>query len=73
MNAMSAISWTDHSFPPWFGCSRVSPACDHCYAETWTVGRFHKAEWGPRAPRVRSAPSTYGNDDYVQVPDAPGF
>jgi hypothetical protein len=54
---MSAISWTDHSFAPWFGCTRVSPACDHCYAETWTVGRFGKAGWGPRSPWVRSAPS----------------
>jgi protein gp37 len=55
----SQISWTDHSFAPWFGCTRVSPACDHCYAEHWTVGRFKKAEWGAHARRVRSAPSTW--------------
>jgi protein gp37 len=56
---MSAISWCDHSFPPWFGCTKVSPACDHCYAEDWTVRRFRKAVWGPHATRVRSAPSTW--------------
>jgi protein gp37 len=56
---MSAISWTDHSFAPWFGCAKVSPACDHCYAEDWTVRRFHKAAWGAHAARVRSAPSTW--------------
>lgn len=36
-----------------------SPACDHCYAEHWTVTRFGKAGWGPRAERVRSAESTW--------------
>lgn len=29
----SAIEWTDHTFNPWWGCAKVSPACDHCYAE----------------------------------------
>jgi protein gp37 len=28
---MSAISWCDAAFAPWFGCSKVSPAYDHCY------------------------------------------
>ena len=27
------ISWADHTFNPWWGCTHVSPACDHCYAE----------------------------------------
>ena len=31
----SRIEWTDHTFNPWWGCTKVSPACDHCYAETW--------------------------------------
>ncbi len=55
---MSAISWTDHSFAPWFGCAKVSPACDHCYAEAWTLC-FRKAGWGPHAARARSAASTW--------------
>lgn len=29
----SKISWTDHTFNPWIGCQKVSPACDNCYAE----------------------------------------
>lgn len=29
----SKIEWTDHTFNPWWGCQKVSPACDHCYAE----------------------------------------
>ena len=31
----SKIEWTDHTFNPWTGCTKVSPACDHCYAESW--------------------------------------
>ncbi len=30
---LTTIAWTDFSFNPWVGCSKVSPACDHCYAE----------------------------------------
>lgn len=26
------ISWTDETWNPTVGCSRVSPGCDHCYA-----------------------------------------
>jgi protein gp37 len=29
----TAISWCDATFNPWWGCQKVSPACDHCYAE----------------------------------------
>lgn len=27
------IEWTYHTWNPFVGCSKVSPACDHCYAE----------------------------------------
>lgn len=33
MAANTAIEWADHTFNPWWGCTKVSPACDHCYAE----------------------------------------
>lgn len=26
------ISWTDHTFNPWWGCTKVAPGCDNCYA-----------------------------------------
>lgn len=37
MGENSKISWTHHTHNPWWGCTKVgnSPACDHCYAETW--------------------------------------
>ena len=34
MGKDSRIEWTHHTFNPWWGCVRVSAACDHCYAET---------------------------------------
>lgn len=30
----SKIAWTDDTFNPWWGCKRVGPGCDHCYAAT---------------------------------------
>jgi protein gp37 len=32
MSAKSAIEWTDATWNPVTGCTRVSPGCDHCYA-----------------------------------------
>lgn len=45
----SGIEWTDHTFNPWWGCVKISPACTHCYAATF-AGRFG-LEWGPNARR----------------------
>jgi protein gp37 len=36
---MSAIEWTDVTWNPTVGCSRVSPGCDGCYA----IGVAHRA------------------------------
>lgn len=51
----SGIPWTHHTLNPWVGCTKVSPACDHCYAEVWDA-RFagDTRHWGPRAPRRRT-------------------
>ena len=46
----SAIEWTHHTFNPWWGCTKVSPGCKHCYAETW-ARRVGADVWGLRAPR----------------------
>lgn len=32
--ANSSIEWTDSTWSPVTGCTKVSPGCDHCYAET---------------------------------------
>src|SRR4029077_712487 len=35
MSDHSAIEWTDSTWNPVTGCKKVSPGCDHCYAETF--------------------------------------
>ena len=34
MGANSKIEWTDTTWNPVVGCTKVSPGCAHCYAET---------------------------------------
>lgn len=49
----SKIEWCHHTFNPWWGCQRISPGCEHCYAETFDR-RVHgkdKTHWGPTAAR----------------------
>lgn len=50
MGQQTGISWCDHTFNPWWGCVKVSPACKHCYAETWAKRTGHRL-WGHGAPR----------------------
>jgi protein gp37 len=54
MAEQSAISWTDATFNPWIGCTKVSPACDHCYAESDNKRRGWVAGWGAGVPRRRT-------------------
>jgi len=44
----SKIEWTDHTANFWWGCVKVSPGCQNCYAET-LVNRYQKDAniWGP--------------------------
>lgn len=50
MGKDSRIEWTHHTFNPWWGCVKVSAACDHCYAETWAK-RLGQDVWGPNGQR----------------------
>lgn len=50
MGANSKIEWTTHTFNPWWGCTKVSEACKHCYAETWAK-RVGQDIWGPKPDR----------------------
>ncbi|WP_025139665.1 phage Gp37/Gp68 family protein [Achromobacter sp. DH1f] len=55
----SKISWTDHTFNPWIGCTKVSPGCDHCYAEVNTAARALQVVWGVGAPRHRTSTANW--------------
>lgn len=48
MSDQSRIGWTDATWNPVTGCSKVSPGCAHCYAETLSL-RFgwSKLPWTP--------------------------
>lgn len=46
MGETTAISWCDHTFNPWIGCQKVSPACDGCYAEAMMDTRYGRVAWG---------------------------
>ena len=52
MAANSKIEWTTHTFNPWLGCTKVSPACKHCYAEREFDHHYKKVAWGPNGTRV---------------------
>jgi protein gp37 len=56
--AETTIEWADFTFNPWTGCTKVSPGCDHCYAEGWAKRSGH-VQWGPHAARRRTAAATW--------------
>lgn len=53
------IEWCDSTFNPWIGCTRVSPACDDCYAARSTPARALGVAWGPREPRRRTSEANW--------------
>jgi protein gp37 len=55
MSERTNISWATSTFNPWIGCTKVSPGCDHCYAERDMALRRHVVQWGPGAPRKRTS------------------
>lgn len=61
MAATSKIEWTDATFNPWVGCTKIKrargapSACDFCYAEKWAK-RSGQVAWGD-FPRRRTTES----------------
>lgn len=51
MSERTLIAWTDHTFNPWMGCSKVSEGCKFCYAETLVTNKMGLNVWGPTAGR----------------------
>src|ERR1700730_4156885 len=46
MSAKSSIEWTDATWNPVRGCTKISPGCAHCYAETFAE-RFRSVKGHP--------------------------
>jgi hypothetical protein len=74
MSASSTIEWTDATWNPVRGCTKISPGCKHCYAETFAE-RFrgvpgHPYEQGfePRlVPEKLAEPLRWGTSKTIFV------
>lgn len=64
MGEATHISWADHTFNGWIGCTKVGPACDGCYADALMGqdGRYKRATWG--GPGQRSVLSKTGASNW---------
>lgn len=51
----SKIEWTHHTMNFWLGCTALSPACDHCYAEVWAKRTGNAALWQGERRRTSAA------------------
>lgn len=59
MGENSKIEWTDHTFNPWIGCTKVGPGCDGCYAENLMANRYGRVRWGTGEDRQRTSVSNW--------------
>ena len=50
MGRETGIAWCHHTFNPWWGCVKISPACTNCYAESLDA-RWGGDHWGPNTER----------------------
>jgi protein gp37 len=50
MSPATSVPCVHYSFNPWWGCTKLSAGCDHCYAEVIDA-RAGGNHWGPDAPR----------------------
>lgn len=68
------INWATHTFNPWRGCTKVSPGCAHCYAETLSK-RNPKVlgTWGRGQPRVRASADMWSAPRRWNRDARPGF
>lgn len=62
----TAIEWTDYSWNPVTGCTKVSAGCRECYAETMTR-RFSKT-WGYRFDQVKIHEDRLGQPWLIKKP-----
>jgi protein gp37 len=51
----SNIAWTDATFNPWMGCTKVSEGCAQCFAEAENIRYGRRDLWGPDGIRQRTS------------------
>lgn len=72
MAESTGIEWTDSTWNPWEGCTKVGPGCDHCYAEARNVRFSAGSNWGVGAPRRHTSAHIW-NDPMRWQRDADAF
>lgn len=51
MGEVTGIAWTDHTFNPWIGCTKISAGCANCYAARDNARYKWVEDWGKGKPR----------------------
>lgn len=76
MGGNTMIEWSDSTFNPWIGCTKISPGCDHCYAERQDArGIYGGLHWGVGVPRKRTSaanwrkPLQWNDQAFVECPE----
>lgn len=59
MSSNTKISWCDHTFNPWIGCSRVSDECFRCYADAFAKRYFKDVQWIVNGGRHRTSEANW--------------
>lgn len=57
MGERTGIVYARHTFSPWWGCTKVSPGCAHCYAEI--TGARRGVKWGNGEKRMPVSEATW--------------
>lgn len=63
MGEKTGIAWCDHSFNTHWGCFKVSPGCQHCYAESVNERFTGTRYWGPTQTTERR---TFGEQHWAE-------
>jgi protein gp37 len=51
----TSIEWASSTWSPWLGCTKVSAACDFCYAEAWAKRAGHPELWAGERRRTSAS------------------
>lgn len=66
----TGISWTDHTFNPWWGCTAIAPGCDNCYAaalDKRTGGDYWNPKTKPRATSLSNRRKVFRWNEQAEI------
>lgn len=64
----SAIEWTEETWNPVTGCSKVSPGCAHCYAERLALRKLQSYETGLPWTKSNASKNVVLHPDRLEIP-----